>query len=75
MKYNEITSGGMPSRSLLYSRICEHLRMLIEDCAMLGHLHRATDASSVTATGWLAMAELFQRALAQVTKLAANKLS
>lgn len=63
------TIGGTPSESITYSRLCEHLRLAAEACYTLGHLKKAND-DEVVGQGFLAMGQLFERALTQVTTLA-----
>jgi hypothetical protein len=59
---------ALPTKSEVYSRLMEHLRLAQEDAATLGHL--TIDESPMTAQGWRAVSEMFRNTQVQVTKLA-----
>lgn len=63
------TVAGQASESVTYSRLTEHLRLAAECCMVLGHLRKA-NGDELIGTGFLGMAQLLERAVAQVTKLA-----
>jgi len=70
------TIGGHPSRGMVYAKLTDHLREAADCMAVMSHLHNTegNDMDKVLARGWLGMHELLLRLIAQVTKLAANKL-
>jgi hypothetical protein len=63
------TEGGQASEAITYSRLCEHLRLAAECCYVLGHLRKAND-DEVMGSGFLAIGQLLERVVTQVTKLA-----
>lgn len=63
------TVAGQASESVTYSRLTEHLRLAAECCMVLGHLRKA-NGDELIGTGFLGMAQLLERAVTQVTKLA-----
>lgn len=65
------TVAGQASESVTYSRLTEHLRLAAECCMVLGHLRKA-NGDELIGTGFLGMAQLLERAVAQVTKLATH---
>ncbi len=71
------TLGGSPSRSGTYMKIIDLVDQLIDQCAVMAHLHNTegNPMDRTLAKGWLGMSELFKRLRHQVTALAANKLS
>jgi len=66
------TVGGQASESVTYSRLCEHLRLASECCMVLGHLRKAND-DELIGTGFLAIAQLLEKVVKQVTDLATGK--
>ena len=71
------TIGGAPSRSMVYAKLTDHLREAADCAAIMAHLHNTegNDMDKVLAKGWLGIHELILRLIAQITKLAASKLS
>lgn len=63
---------SLPTKSEVYSRLMEHIRLAQEDAAMLAHLNNADgDAPGmVIAKGWLNVSELFRTLAERVTRLA-----
>lgn len=70
------TIAGAPSRGMVYAKLTDHLREAADCMAVMAHLHNTegNDTDKLLARGWLGMHELILRLIAQVTKLAANKL-
>jgi hypothetical protein len=74
MRYNDITIGGIPSRSTVYMKLCDTLRDAQDCAAMMAHLHNTeNDADKLHAQGWFAIEELLKRLIHQITALAAGK--
>ena len=71
------TQGGLPTPSLMYAQLLEHLRQAQENAAMLAHLQRTEDGikDQAIANGWLAIAELFRKTEIKITQLAQGRLS
>lgn len=76
MRYGDITTGGRPSRGLVYSKLTEALREAQDCAAMMAHLHNTEghDADKLAARGWLGIEELLKLLIHRITALAANKL-
>lgn len=72
------TVGGQVSRSMVYMKMLDHLREAADCMAIMAHLQQSEGQNSsidgTLAKGWLGMHELVLRLVAQVTKLAQNKL-
>lgn len=67
------TQAGLPSEGLLYSQITEKIRELIELLNMMGHIKKAND-NELIGSGFLGIAEVMEKILHQVTKLAQGRL-
>lgn len=63
------TSAGQASESITFSRLLEHLRLAAEACYTIGHLKKANN-SELTGQGFLAIGQLLERMVTQVTTLA-----
>ena len=63
------TSGGALSESITYSQLIEHLRLGSEAAYALGHYKKAND-DDLVGQGFLAIGQLLERAVTQVTQLA-----
>ncbi len=70
------TVAGVPSRSGTYMKIIDLTDQLIDQCAVMAHLHNTegNDMDATLAKGWLGMSELFKRMRGRLTELAMNKL-
>lgn len=74
-KYIE-TVGGAPSKSITYMKILDLIGQLRDQILIMAHLHEdSSDKERLLRTGWLGMHELLERAQAQITKMAMNKLN
>lgn len=62
------TVAGQASEPETFSRLLEHLRLASECCYVLGHLKKAND-SELIGTGFLAIGQLLERMVGQVTNL------
>lgn len=73
----DTTIAGVPSRSIVYSKIMENIRELQDHTALMAHLHNTenNDMDKLLAKGWLGMSEMFKMMGYQITELAKNKLS
>lgn len=67
------TIGGQASEAETFSRLVEHLRLAAEAAYVLGHLRKAND-DNLVGQGWLAIGQLLERTVVQVTKLATRGL-
>lgn len=63
------TAAGQASEAATFARLLEHLRLAAEACYTLGHLRQTTDRS-LSGQGFLAVGQLLERAVTQVTNLA-----
>jgi hypothetical protein len=70
------TVGGNPSRGDTFAKIIDLIDQIIDQCAVMAHLHNTegNDMDKLLAKGWLAMTELFRRMRYQIIQLATNKL-
>lgn len=77
MKYSEITSAGLPTRGLTYSKLLENLRESQELCAVMSHLVglEGTIADRALSNGWLLIAEQLRRMERVITDMAQSKLN
>lgn len=62
------TIGGQASEPETFSRLLEHLRLASECAYTIGHLRKAND-SILIGTGFLAIGQLLERMVSQVTNL------
>lgn len=71
------THAGLPTKSLIFSQLCEKLIECQELSAMMAHLHSTESghADATMAHGWLGIAELLKRMRVQITKMAMGKLN
>lgn len=67
LKYE--TAAGSLSESVTYSQLIEHLRLASEAAYALGHYKKA-NGSDLIGQGFLAIGQLLERAVTQVTQLA-----
>lgn len=67
LKYETI--GGNLSEQVTYGQLVEHLRLAAEASYALGHYKKAND-DDMTGQGFLAIGQLLERAVIQVTNLA-----
>lgn len=63
------TSGGMLSEQVTFGQLVEHLRLAAEAAYALGHYKKAND-DNLIGQGFLAIGQLLERAVVQVTSLA-----
>lgn len=72
----DTTIGGVPSRSIVYAKLLEHIREAQECAALMAHLHNTegNDMDKLLAKGWLGVSEMFKMTGHTVTTLAMNKL-
>jgi hypothetical protein len=63
------TSAGNLSETVTYSQLIEHLRLASEAAYVLGHYKKAND-DDLVGQGFLAIGQLLERAVTQVTNLA-----
>lgn len=72
----DTTVAGVPSRSVVYAKLLEHVRECQDCAALMAHLHNTegNDMDKLLAKGWLGMSEMFKLMAHQVTELAKNKL-
>lgn len=77
MSIYDTTIGGVPSRSMVYSKLLERIRECQDLAALMAHLHNTegNDMDKLLAKGWLGMSEMFKLTAYQITELAKNKLS
>lgn len=71
------TIGGRPSREATFVKILALVDELMEQFAIMGHLHNTEDSNKdrLLAKGWLGMVELFQRIRHQIVALAQGRMS
>jgi hypothetical protein len=69
LKYE--TSAGNLSEKVTYSQLVEYLRLSAEAAYTLGHYKKAND-DDVVGQGFLAIGQLLERVVTQVTQLATN---
>lgn len=62
------TIAGQASEPETFSRLLEHLRLAAEACYTIGHLRKANN-SELIGTGFLAIGQLLERMVGQVTTL------
>lgn len=62
------TVGGQASESVTFSRLIEHLRLAAECATVIGHL-RKEYGDKLIGTGFLAIGQLLERMVSQVTNL------
>lgn len=62
------TVGGQASESVTFSRLIEHLKLAAECAIVIGHLRKANDETLI-GTGFLAIGQLLERMVTQVTNL------
>ena len=63
------TIAGQASESITTARLCEHLRLAAEAAYVIGHLKKA-NGGELIGTGFLAIGQLLERMVRQVTSLA-----
>lgn len=63
------TVAGQASESATFGVLLEHLRLGAECCYTIGHLRKAND-DALVGQGWLAIGQLLERMVTQVTNLA-----
>lgn len=63
------TKGGNVDESATYGQLTEHLRLASEAAYLLGHLRKSND-DDLNGTGFLAIGQLLERMVTQVTALA-----
>lgn len=69
-KYSKYeTVGGQADEAATYSVLTEHLRLAAEASYVLGHLRKSND-DDLNGTGFLAIGQLLERIVDQVTALA-----
>lgn len=71
------TQSGLPTVSLMYGQLLEHLIQAQENAAMLAHLTACEDGlkDKAVSNGWLMISEQFKRIETVVTMLAQGRLS
>lgn len=63
------TKAGNLDESVTFAQLTEHLRLGAEAAYLLGHQRKA-NGDELIGSGFLAIGELLERAVAQTTKLA-----
>ena len=72
-KYSRFeTLAGQASESMEFQQLIEHLRLAAEKAYSLGHLRKANGDLHI-GQGFLAIGQLLERAVTQVTNLAMRK--
>lgn len=68
---------SVPSRGEVFSKSTEHIRGLIDCCAIMAHLHNTegSDKDKKLALGWLMMSEMFKKVQHQVILLGQGRLN
>lgn len=68
---------SVPSRGEVFHRLIDHIKQLIDCCALMAHLHNTegSDKDKKLAVGWLMMSELFKKLQHQVTLLGQGRLN
>ena len=64
---------SVPTKGEKFAELTEYLRKAQEAAAMLGHLSKANDEELI-GTGWLGVAEMLEKTVYHVTKLATRGL-
>ena len=67
------TKGGNLDESATYLQLIEHLRLAAEASYALGHFKKAND-DKLIGQGFLAIGQMLERCVEQVTALATGKL-
>ena len=66
------SKGGRFSRSDMFARLIEHLRQAVDETYMIGH-DMKEDGDTVNGQGFLAMAQLLERAISTLSELATRR--
>lgn len=68
------TVGGQASEGETFSRLLEHLRLATEQAYTLGHLRKANGDETI-GQGFLAVGQMLELTVGNVTKLAMRRMS
>lgn len=76
MPIYDTTIGGVPSRSVVYAKLLDHVRECQDLAALMSHLHQteSNDMDRLLAKGWLGMSEMFKLTAYQIIELAKSKM-
>ena len=71
------TSGGIPTRGLVFDQLIENLNQARNCCGMLAHIHQTESGTKdkVMALAWLSIAELMHKIVTKVTALGQGQLN